>query len=431
MLRITSFYYSPKNDLKIKGEAMEVQVLGAGNEVGKSAILVKDRKKVLLDCGVKIQPEPPKYPELPDDIDASVISHAHLDHCGGAPMLANSQTPVYMTNVTLELVSLLIRDSIKVGIKQGYPTPFGQQQLRALIKNTKTVNYGQKFTAGDFSCSLFDAGHIPGSSGVFMNNGKKIFYTGDIQTEDSRLLRGCKLPKETDLLIIESTYSSRNHPPREKEDKRLLQAVEEVIGNDEAALIPVFAVGRAQEVLLILEKYANKIAIDGMARAASDIVSRYSHYLKDKRLKNVMKKIKFVHTDEERMRVLKKRPIIITSAGMLGGGPAIHYLRLIQKRHLSKVLFTGFLVEESPGRNLIQTKVFQNAEEKFHVHCDLQQFELSAHAGRDGLFNIIETLKPKQVITAHGEHCKEFAKEIHEKYNIEAYAPKNGESVRV
>lgn len=410
---------------------MEVQVLGAGNEVGKSAILVKDRKNVLLDCGVKIQPEPPQYPDLPADIHASVISHAHLDHCGATPLLTKSQIPVYMTDVTRELVSLLIKDSIKVGIKQGYPTPFGKPQLKALMKNTKVVNYGQKFNAGNFNCSLFDAGHIPGSSGVFMNNDKKVFYTGDIQTEDSQLLRGCKLPKETDLLIIESTYSNRNHPPKEKEDKRLLTAVEEAIGNDEVALIPVFAVGRAQEVLLILEKYANKIAIDGMARAASDIVSLYSHYLKDKRLKNVMKKIKFVHTDEERMRVLKKRPIIITSAGMLGGGPAIHYLRLIQKRQLSKVLFTGFLVEESPGRNLIQTKIFQNAEEKFHVHCDLQQFELSAHAGRDGLFKIIEKLKPKQVITVHGEHCKEFAKEIHEKYNIEAYAPKNSETVRI
>lgn len=412
---------------------MEVQVLGAGNEIGRSAILVKAKENILLDCGVKIQPEPPKYPELPKDINACVISHAHLDHCGATPVLfLEKEIPVYMTDVTLELASLLVKDSMKVAKKNGYPTPFGKSEAKRMVKNTRLVDYGERFRIGEFVCALYDAGHIPGSSGVLLNNGKRIFYTGDIQTADSQLLRGCKLPKETDTLIIESTYSDRNHPKRGEEEKRLVEAVEDALALNEAALIPVFAVGRAQEVLLILEKYANKIALDGMAKAASDIISGYGSYLKDRhRLKSVLKKVKFVHTDKERERVMKSRPIIISSAGMLGGGPAIHYLRLIQKRKESKVLFTGFLVEESPGRNLIETKIFKTAEEQFHVHCDLQQFELSAHAGRDALFEIVEKLKPKQVVCVHGEKCDEFAKEIEERFSIDAYAPKNGESVRL
>lgn len=412
---------------------MEVTVYGAGNEVGRSAVLAKGKENVLFDCGVKIQPEPPKYPELPDGIDACIISHAHLDHCGSIPALfSKSDVPVYMTDVTLELASLLIKDSMKVARKNGYPTPFGKAEFKHMKKNVRTVGYGQKFRIGEFSCTLHDAGHIPGSAGALLNADKKIFYTGDIQTADSRLLRGCRLPKEADMLIIESTYAKKDHPVREKEEHRLIEAVEEALHKDEVALIPVFAVGRAQEVLLILEKYANKIALDGMTKAASDIIADYSYYLKDRnRFRNVLKKVRFVHPEDNKEKIMKKHPIIISSAGMLGGGPAISYLRYIQKRHHSKILFTGFLVEESPGKNLIATKIFKNAEEQFHVHCDLQQFELSAHAGKSGLFEIIEKLNPKQVICVHGEHCEGFAKEIRERFGIDAFAPKNGETIRV
>lgn len=417
-------------------ESVEIEMLGAGNEVGRSAILVRGVENILLDCGVKIQPEPPKYPDLPKGIDACVISHAHLDHCGAAPMLfANGTKNMYMTDATLELSTLLINDSMKVARKEGYFTPFGKNDLKAMIKGTRAMNYNHKFRIGGFSCSLYDAGHIPGSAGVLMHsikNGRKIFYTGDIQTADSQLLRGCRLPAGADTLIIESTYGVRDHPPREKEEKRLLEEVEEALAQNEVVLMPVFAIGRAQEVMLILEKYAGRIALDGMAKSASEIVSNHGRYLKNKgRFRNMLKRVKFIRTDAERAKALGRYPIIITSAGMLGGGPAIHYLRAMQKWKASKVIFTGFLVEESPGRNLIETKIFKNAEEQFHVHCELHQFGLSAHAGRSGLFDIIRKLKPKQVICVHGDQCGEFAKDISERFGIDAFAPKNGESVRI
>ncbi len=195
----------------------------------------------------------------------------------------------------------------------------------------------------------------------------------------------------------------------------------------------VFAVGRAQEVLLILEQFAPKIALDGMAKQASDIISTYSAYLKDtKRLRNILRKVHWVHTREQRLKALKRYPIVVASAGMLGGGPALHYLREIKHKPESKVLFTGFLVEESPGRNLLETSIFQNAEERFHVHCELDKFELSAHTGRSGLMNIIRKLNPETVICIHGERCDEFAEDIEREFpSIQALAPKNGDEIKI
>lgn len=414
---------------------MELEVQGSGGEVGRSALIVRDKKtEILMDCGVKLNPEPPEYPKLPKSIDACIISHAHLDHSGGTPMLFNHRKiPVYMNDVTLDLTTLLLKDSIKIGQKEGYGTPFDERELKNMISSTKLLNYEENFFINDFSCRLYDSGHIPGSSSVLLNkNNKRIFYTADIQTAESRLLNPCQLPSKVDTLIIESTYGTRDHPDRKKEEQKLITLVEEALARKEFALIPVFAVGRAQEVLLILEDYVDKIAIDGMAKSASEIIASYGAYIKDpEKLRNILKKIKFVRSQKDREEALKRYPIIISSAGMLAGGPVLHYLKEIQKREESKVVFTGFLVEDSPGRNLLQTKIFQNSENNFKVHCDVQQIELSAHADHSGLMEIINKVQPEQVICVHGDNCEKFAKNIEEETNITAIAPKNSEVIEL
>jgi len=420
---------------------MQIEVLGSGHEVGKSAILVDDEKtRIMLDFGVKLQPEPPKYPKI-KRADAIILSHAHLDHSGALPLLykkwkqrPNRSIPCFMTDITFDLTNLLLNDSMKVSKIQGYGTPYDKGDFGRMIKNTKLVNYNKIFRIGSFYCSLFDSGHIPGSAGILLDNNKKIFYTGDIQTIDSHLLRGCQLPDKVDVLITESTYSYKDHLRREKEEEKFLKSIEETLAKEEIALIPVFAVGRAQEILLILEKYAGKIALDGMAKKASDLISYNSHYLRNpKKLKYILKKVHWIRTKKERTKALKNCSIIVSSAGMLGGGPAVNYLRGIKGKAESRVLFTGFLVEDSPGWKLIKTKIFENAEERFDVHCELQQFELSAHTDKTGLFDIIKRTKPEKVICVHGEsrHCENFANEIKEKLNINAFAPKNGEAINL
>ncbi|MBI4174525.1 MAG: MBL fold metallo-hydrolase, partial [Candidatus Aenigmarchaeota archaeon] len=409
-----------------------IEVLGSGSEVGRSSIVVSGKIRIVMDCGVKIQPEPPKYPPV-EKVDAAIISHAHLDHVGATPLLfKKAKIPVYMNDITLELGTMLVKDSMKVARKEGFTVPFDKSHVKRMVKNTKIIRHNEKFRIGEMQCSLWHSGHIPGSSSIMVDGGKKIFYTADIQTRPSHLLNPCNLPQKVDTLIIESTYGMKVQAPRAREEQRLVDAVEETIANDAVALMPVFAVGRAQEVMMILKDYIDKIALDGMAKLASEIVAQYGAYIKSpKEFRELLKKTKFIRTDEERAAALRKFPIIIASAGMLGGGPAVHYLREMQSMPEGKVLFTGFLVEDSPGRNLIETKIFENAEERFHVSGDLQQIELSAHADRNGLLDIIRRTRPETVICVHGDKCSEFAKSVEEEFRVQAFAPKNGETIKV
>lgn len=409
-----------------------IKVLGAGQEVGKSALMVEGKKKIVLDYGIKVQPEPPSYP-IKEKVDAGIICHAHLDHVGAAPMLMRKGSiPVYMNDLTLELGIMLIKDSMKVAKKEGFTVPFTNNDVKRLVKNTKIVRYNEKFRIGDFSCELWDSGHIPGSSSVVLDNGKKIFYTSDIQTRASHLLNPCKLPGKVDTLIIESTYGSRDQADRRDEEKRLVDTVEETISKGGVALIPVLAVGRAQEVMMILKNFSGKIALDGMAKTSSEIINEYSHYLKNpKEYKELIRRVKFLREEKDRQKALDRYPIIIASAGMLSGGPAVRYLREIQKHKNSSVIFTSFLAEDSPGYGLTKTNVFENEDERFDVHCDIHQIELSAHADRTGLFDIIRTTQPKQVVCVHGDNTQDFAKSIEEELGIDAFAPKNNEIVKV
>ncbi len=411
---------------------MKIKILGSGNEIGKSAILIEGEKRVVMDYGVRIQPEPPTYP-MRDKFDAAIISHAHLDHIGATPMLAQrAKIPIYMNDVTLELGTMLIKDSMKVAKKEGFGVPFSEQDAKKMVKQTKIVRYNEKFRIGSMECSLWNAGHIPGSSSILINSGKKLLYTGDIQTRNSRLLNGCTLPEKVDTLIIESTYGTRVQENRKREEKKLVEIVEQTISNKGVALVPVLAVGRSQEVMLLLKDYADKIALDGMSRLASEIISDYGSYLRSpKEFRKVLSKVKFLRSEHDRKEAVKKYPIILSSAGMLGGGPAVRYLGEIKSCEHCSVIFTSYLAEDSPGKVLTETKIFDNEEERYRVKASIHHLELSAHADKNGLFDIIRKTKPEQVICVHGEECEAFAKSIEDEFKVQAFVPKNGEVVRV
>ncbi|MBI3190114.1 MBL fold metallo-hydrolase [archaeon] len=185
---------------------MKIKILGSGQEVGRSSIVLEDKKDVMLDCGVKIEPAPPKYPHH-EKVHAAIMTHAHLDHIGAAPTLEKkSKTHIFMNDITLELGVMLIKDSMKIGRIEGYGTPFSEKDLKKTIKMTNLVSYHERFKIGDYKFSLWNSGHIPGSSGVLAEGDKKIFYTSDVQTTDSHLLKRCQLPQNVDTLIMESTY---------------------------------------------------------------------------------------------------------------------------------------------------------------------------------------------------------------------------------
>lgn len=414
---------------------MKIKFLGGAQEVGRSAIFLDSGKsRIVMDYGVKIQPEPGEFPLRPEKVDAIIPTHAHLDHCGAVPMLVGMNAPVYLTPPTAELMGLLLRDFLKISYAKNYPHRFSKEDMQKSLNSARHVKYGKTFKVKDLECSLHDAGHIPGSSGVLVKCGKKsVFYTGDIKLGSQRLVNGCSLPKEKiETLIIESTYSDRNHPDAKENEAAFLHEVDEALNMGEHVLIPSFAVGRSQEMLLALKNYANYLVLDGMAKEATEIALRNEKYLKQhEELKRVFRKCRKAKTEKQRAAALKRPSVIVSTSGMLTGGPSAYYLRKIYGRKDSRVIFVGFQVEGSPGKILLDTNMYNDGEREYHVRCKIARFDFSSHAGKEELFRIIKTISPKKVFCVHGDNCPQFASEIKKTLGIDAYAPKIGDEMEI
>lgn len=416
---------------------MELSFLGGCREVGRSAIMLSTNSgtNLILDYGVELQPEI-RYPLIPKKrIDAVIPTHCHLDHSGAVPILFKKGEPkVYMTDVSFELLDLLMKDFFKVAQRNKRLLRFTKKDYKKMKRNIEVVNYGETVSIGDVECTFYDAGHIPGSMSILLSvEGKNIFYTGDIKLLDTELLRGCKLPKEKiDILITESTYAERDHPPRDEHKKEFRNEIDYALNQNEHALIPVFAVGRAQEMMLVLKGYEKYMVLDGMAKEATRIILRYNKYLRRPgTLGKIFYDIKVIENDKQRRNVLKRPHVILATAGMLSGGPIVYYLKKLKDRKEARLLFVGFQVEDTPGYHVLQTGVYKNEKIEFDIKCKIRKFDFSAHAGRSELLKIIKRLNPERVICVHGERCEEFANDIKEELGVDAIAPTNGDKIKV
>jgi putative mRNA 3-end processing factor len=400
--------------------------LGAMSCVGASGVLVDTGEKLLLDYGVKPSELPPKFPLPTDSIDALLLTHAHLDHSGAIPLMVKNSAPVYAFEVTRDLAQLLLLDSIKISHEEGIDLPFSRQDVERTVKNFVPVEYSKSFKIGSTSVSYFDAGHIPGSAIVHIKSGRtSLMYTGDFNTINTRLLKACdaELP-ETRFLIIESTYSDREHPDRKQEEKEFVKTVEETISKDGTVVVSAFAVGRAQEVLLILDKYGidYPLYLDGMAKNATTIINKYRKFLHEPNsLDKALAKVKYV---KPRMRknIIKQPCVIVTTSGMLSGGPVVQYIKALHADEYSSLLLTGWQLEGTPGKTLLETGKFIGDGLDLEVRMLVKRFDFSAHVGRSGLFDFIKKVAPEKIFCIHGDHTEEFAAELREK-GFDAVAP--------
>lgn len=412
---------------------IKLSFLGAMQTVGCSAVLVDTgSEKILMDYGTKIQEIPPKFPlEVGGRVDAILLSHAHLDHSGALPVFfANGDNPpIYSIDVTKPLTELLLLDSIKVSREEGVELPFSKKDVKSTIRNFVNVEYREPFKIGDTEITFFDAGHIPGSSFIYLRNrGKSILYTGDFNTINTRLVKKCDsdLP-EVDYLITECTYSDRDHPDRKGQEKELVRIVEETLSQDGVVLLPSFAISRSQEVLLILDKYGidYPLYMDGMARKATTIINRFNKRLRQpESLDKALEKVEYVKGQSMRKRIIRHPCVIITTSGMLKGGTCVYYLKkLYEKRNCSLVL-TGYQVEGTPGRILLETGRYINEKEglDLDVKMFVKRLDLSSHVGRTELLQFIEKLQPEKIFCIHGDHTEEFALELRER-GYDAVAP--------
>ena len=421
---------------------MDVKVLGAANEVGRSGFLVNcNGTKLLLDYGVMFgkRGSPPEYPlhVKPKDIDAIIITHAHLDHSGNVPSLfVSGNTDVYATPPTFDLSKMLIEDMLKI---EKNAHPFGLPEVNNMMKNAKEIGFKQKVTKGNATFEFRESGHVIGGSTVLVESEKKrLFYTGDIKTNGSRMLREMDMDiGEIDLLITESTYAKTEQIPRKESETQLIEFANEVMDRKGILFIPSFSVERSQEMACILRSanFKHKIIMDGMALKVNEIMFKHPEYLRDPKIfSEAIKSSTAIREHAERKRAMGEPCVVISPAGMLVGGNAVYYLQQLSFNNKNGIALVSYQGEGTPGKKLLDTGKVSTRGKDLKVQAEVRQFQFSGHADKKELFDMIKKVKgnPK-VWTVHGdsESCEMFAQEIHEKFGFETYAPAVNDEITI
>jgi len=408
-----------------------IRFLGGADEVGREAIMVDTGKeKILMDYGINVQTlEAPAVPEkLPDTV---FLSHAHLDHSGFLPELYRTgyKGKVFLTPVTKELCSLLLKDSMKVQRIRGMETKYTIDHIHMFESLSKTIGFNNPIEVNSTEVRLFDAGHIPGSASILITTAnKRILYTGDIKFEDTELMNAAYQDfKDVDILITETTYSYKNHPPRKEMEKKLREHVKDVVHRGGIALLPCFAVGRTQEILLIVHNLGFPVYMDGMGIDATKIILNHKNSIRTPgKLKKAFSNAIKIRRRNQRIKALREPGIIITTSGMLQGGPVHFYMKHLYNRKECSIVLLGYQIEDTPGRILLETGRYINEDLDVRPKMEIKFMDFSAHCSRDNLIKFIEKVNADKTFLVHGEHTHEFSKELNER-GINAIAPEDNE----
>jgi putative mRNA 3-end processing factor len=418
---------------------MKISFLGGCREIGRSAFTVtNDNKKVLFDYGVAMNDEIgfPMHIQS-KDIQAIFLSHAHLDHSGLLPVFyLTKRTKLYGVEPTLELMRLLIKDFINLS---GYYLPFEFIELDNMMNNVVRVNFTQKIKLQNGSVTLLDAGHIPGSVQVLLEiDGKRILYTGDFNLTATNLLNAAdRNYGDLDAVIMESTYATEDHPPRNKLEEDFIKETIEVVDDGGSVLIPAFGVGRSHEVLLslIAHGFNYPIFLDGMAIRTMRILANYKESLCNSELfDRSFKEVEFVKHRRHRKQVLKTPSVIIAPAGMLKGGTAVFYMESLAFNKKNAVFLVSYQIPGTPGSILLEKGKFPIKGQLKKVMAKIKKFDFSSHAGMSELHAFLGDLSSNpKIFTVHGEekNCKQLAEYAVKELGLSAEAPKPGDTYNI
>jgi len=403
---------------------MKLVFHGGAREVGKSCIeLSSGEQRYLMDAGLKFKEHGFEAPfevfDLPK-VDALFLSHAHLDHSGALPLFEhfNLICPIYATEQTRDLTEILLKDSYKIArIKHLHPA-YDKPDLRKVLKATNVVQFNKSYTLKNLEFKFFNAGHIPGSAMILMKiEGKKVLYTGDFKLRSTELMKGAgdeldKLIasgdlKDIDVLISETTYGGKTMQMHEEVEAVFLDRIQQVIDKG-SVVIPVFALGRAQDILLMLakRKWLVPVYLDGMCIDVTKIILHDDQsYLNSKKELYDMfnKRISLVKKEKQRLNIVGSHAIFITTSGMLQGGPILTYVDNMWGNPNNAIFLTGYQCKRTNGQLLLDEGYVYLHGWKTQVKCQVQKFDFSGHADDPQIRELITKINPKNLILQHGD----------------------------
>ena len=460
-----------------KEEWIRVTYLGSGREVGRSCILLQTpESRILLDCGINAGADTPEtmypYLEAPEfnisQLDAVIVSHAHLDHSALIPYLFKFgyRGPVYCTPPTRDMMALLQLDFVKIQRDEHGKEPmYNSDDVREMVKHTITLEYDEVADiTPDVRITLYNAGHILGSAMVHLHIGNglhNLLYSADTKYARTSLLSPAitQFPR-LETLMIESTYGGKDNvmPPPFEADELLGQIITDTIKRKGKVLVPVLGSGRAQEVIVLLERLIREkkmqevpIYIDGMVWDITAIHTAYPEYFNSEVRQQIFTKdnnpflmpnLKRVGSAKERTQLIEESEscVILATSGMLVGGPSVQYFKALADNEKNSLVFTSYQAEGSLGSRVQRGErefVFRNGSknEVVSVKMEIVKLEITGHSDRKELMNFVARLnpRPKKILINHGENSRalNFASSIHNQYKVETIAPRNLDALRI
>jgi len=455
-----------------KNEWIRLSYLGGARQVGRSCLFLQTpESRILLDCG--IDPACDEYPflEAPEfkinELDAVIVTHAHLDHSGLIPYLFKFgyEGPIYCTAPTRDTMALLQLDMVKIMRNEGKEPLFTSDEIKKMVLHTIPLDYEEVTDiTPDVRITMYNSGHILGAAMVHMHVGNglhNLMYTGDMKFGRTNLLEPAitKFPR-LETLMMECTYGGRDNimPPEREQDEYLKNIIVETFKKNGKVLIPTLGVGRSQEVMILMEKLIRQkiidkvpVYVDGMVWDVTAIHTAYPEYLNGTIRKQIFHKdnnpflsdiFKRVGSAKERKQVIEDKGscVIIATSGMMTGGPSVEYFKNLASSDRNSLIFSCYQAPGSLGHRI------QHGEKQFtfkmgatnevipvkmHVH----KLEITGHSDRKQLMSFVHKCdpKPKKVIVNHGENsrCLDLASSIHKQNKIETAAPRNLEVLRI
>lgn len=461
-----------------KDNKVRVSFLGGGREVGRNALLVQTRESnILVDVGMKVGVANPEnlFPKLNlpefsiNDLDGIVITHAHLDHSAMAPFLVKYgyEGPIYCTKPTKQLMVLLQRDYLSVAEERGTPKPYSYSDIDKMISQTITFNYQTvNDIAPDVRLTLYNAGHILGSAIPHLHIAEglhNIVIASDIKFSKTRLLDRAhtEFPR-VETLILESTYGGERDvkPPQRRGEQEMSMWINRTIKEGGKVIIPVLGVGRAQEIMLALYKAVNDgtipevpVYLAGMLKEVNAIHTANPEFLSRRLSNKILHKNEnpfladfFIYVEDHSHIsniVNSDSPAIILSTnGMLQGGPVLEFVRQLAGSKRNTLLLVSYQAKGTLGRKLqegadmIHLSNRRNKKESIEVNMKVERISgFSGHSDRRKLEDFLKSIdpSPSRVFAIHGNprKCKNMARRVNQILKIKGRAPRNMDSIRI